>query len=62
MLAGDAVAGVFSREDYDRLQPDENLKTLNFEDDSIPLWERVGRARLAGLAVALVGLVLIGAR
>lgn len=46
LLARDAVAAVFDRDGYDGLRPEENLKTLNFEDDAVPLWERVGRARL----------------
>jgi hypothetical protein len=36
---------VYEREGFERLGPDEDLKYLNFEDDTRPLWERIGRAK-----------------
>jgi hypothetical protein len=38
---------VYDRDRYQKLSQDEaNLKTLNFEDDSRPLWERIRRAEI----------------
>jgi hypothetical protein len=30
---------------YQTLAPDENIRVLEFEDNTLPLWERIGRAR-----------------
>ncbi|MFN6531078.1 hypothetical protein [Nostoc sp. ChiSLP03a] len=40
------INSVYRRDDYNSMQVDENIKTLNFEDDSKPLWERIRRAEL----------------
>lgn len=40
------IEAVYLRDKYDRIQSDENIKTLNFEDDSTPLWERIRRAEI----------------
>ncbi|MEM7594873.1 MAG: hypothetical protein AAF383_25820 [Cyanobacteria bacterium P01_A01_bin.83] len=34
------------RDRYQALDFNDNIKTLNFEDDTKPLWSRIGRARL----------------
>ncbi|BAZ08870.1 hypothetical protein NIES4071_06760 [Calothrix sp. NIES-4071] len=40
------IGSVYLRDEYNRIQSDENVKTLNFEDDKKPLWERIRRAEL----------------
>jgi len=40
------VGLVYDADEYQRLKSDENLKTLNFEDDTRPLWERIRRAEI----------------
>lgn len=40
------VAWVYRRDDYLALQQDPNVKTLDFESDMVPLWQRVRRASL----------------
>ncbi|MBX7222572.1 MAG: hypothetical protein K1Y36_21675 [Blastocatellia bacterium] len=40
------VEAVYLKDEFERLQSDANLKTLNFEDDTVPLWKRVRRAKL----------------
>lgn len=40
------VRWVYHRDDYLALQHDENVKTLNFEADEVPLWHRIRRASL----------------
>jgi hypothetical protein len=37
---------VYRREDYDAIQQDANVKTLDFESDDVPLWQRIRRASL----------------
>ena len=41
-----AVDWVYRAERFRELRPDDNLKTLNFENDAAPLWERIGKAAL----------------
>ena len=41
-----AVEKVYLRDRYQELNLHANIKTLNFEDDTKPLWSRIGRARL----------------
>ncbi len=41
------VEMVYDKDQYQKLPSDEaNLKTLNFEDDTRPLWERIRRAEI----------------
>ncbi|WP_414569520.1 hypothetical protein [Nostoc sp. CCY 9925] len=40
------ISSVYLRDEYESLQSDYNIKTLNFEDDSKPLWERIRRAEI----------------
>jgi hypothetical protein len=40
----DLVAWVFVKEGFEALDLDSNLKTINFENDDLPLWERIGKA------------------
>lgn len=42
----DEVQWVFNRDEYIALQQDPNVKTLDFESDEVPLWQRVRRASL----------------
>jgi hypothetical protein len=35
------VGQVYLRDDYQRLSESDNIKTLNFEDDAVPLWKRI---------------------
>lgn len=42
----DAVDWVYRREDYQALQQDANVKTLDFNSDDVPLWQRIRRASL----------------
>ncbi len=37
---------VYRREDYQALQQDTNVKTLDFHSDDVPLWRRIRRASL----------------
>ncbi|WP_175916080.1 hypothetical protein [Burkholderia sp. BCC1638] len=37
---------VYRREDYQAIQQDANVKTLDFESDNVPLWQRIRRASL----------------
>ena len=37
---------VYRREDYQAIQQDTNVKTLDFESDDVPLWQRIRRASL----------------
>lgn len=37
---------VYRREDYQAIQQDANVKTLHFESDDVPLWQRIRRASL----------------
>lgn len=37
---------VFRRDDYRALEQDTNVKTLDFESDGVPLWQRIRRASL----------------
>ena len=38
------VDWVFARDGFVTLTLDDNLKTINFENDDVPLWERIGKA------------------
>jgi hypothetical protein len=38
-----------------RIKSDDNVKTLNFEDDTKPLWERIRRAELFAVTVQEFG-------
>jgi len=38
------VSWVFVANSFAKLTIDDNLKTINFEEDVLPLWERVGKA------------------
>ena len=40
------VDWVYDRDEYQRLATDENIKTLNFDNDAEPLWRRIRRAEL----------------
>jgi hypothetical protein len=40
------VNWVYRREDYQSIQQDPNVKTLDFESDDVPLWQRIRRASL----------------
>lgn len=40
------ICSVYIRDEYERVPEDENIKTLNFEDDSEPLWRRIRRAEI----------------
>ncbi|MBD2487168.1 hypothetical protein [Aulosira sp. FACHB-615] len=40
------ISFVYLRDEYERIQSDYNIKTLNFEDDSKPLWERIRQAEI----------------
>lgn len=40
------VDWVYRREEYVALQQDLNVKTLDFESDDVPLWQRIRRASL----------------
>ena len=42
----EAVGKVYVRDRYQALDFNENIKTLNFEDDTKALWSRIGRAKL----------------
>lgn len=44
--AREVIRYVYDNGEYQRQASDENVKTLNFEDDTRPLWERVHRADL----------------
>ncbi|MGT2430347.1 hypothetical protein ACU4HD_19530 [Cupriavidus basilensis] len=37
---------VYRQEDYQAIQQDANVKTLDFESDNVPLWQRIRRASL----------------
>jgi hypothetical protein len=37
---------VYRREEYQAIQQDTNVKTLDFESDDVPLWQRIRRASL----------------
>jgi len=38
------VNWVYDRDEFERSKPDENIRTLNFDDDNEPLWRRIQRA------------------
>ena len=40
------VDWVYRREEYLAIQQDSNVKTLDFESDDVPLWQRIRRASL----------------
>jgi len=40
----DLVQWVFEKDRFEAITLDGNLKTINFESDEIPLWERIGKA------------------
>ncbi|WP_441256798.1 hypothetical protein AB7Z32_40115 [Bradyrhizobium sp. 482_C4_N1_1] len=40
------VNWVYRRDDYLAIQQDPNVKTLDFESDDVPLWQRIRRASL----------------
>lgn len=40
------IRSVYLHEEYERVPEDENIKTLNFEIDSEPLWRRIRRAEI----------------
>ena len=42
----DAIKYVYLDDEYQRLSDDEYIKTLSFENDSEPLWRRIGRAKI----------------
>lgn len=44
--ANRAITGVFDKDAYEKLTYDDNVRTLSFEDDSSPLWQRIRRAEL----------------
>lgn len=37
---------VYRREEFNAIQQDQNVKTLDFESDTVPLWQRIRRASL----------------
>lgn len=37
---------VYRREEFDAIQQDQNVRTLDFESDTVPLWQRIRRASL----------------
>ena len=41
-----SVNWVYRREEYLAIQQDSNVKTLDFESDDVPLWQRIRRASL----------------
>lgn len=42
----ESVDWVYDWDEYEKLNADENIKTLNFDDDTEPLWRRIRRAEL----------------
>lgn len=40
------VDWVYRREEFKAIQQDQNVKTLDFESDTMPLWQRIRRASL----------------
>jgi hypothetical protein len=44
LKARERIDWVFDRDPFANLALDENLKTINFEEDKVPLWERIGKA------------------
>lgn len=40
----DLVDWVFVKDRFTTITLDDNLKTINFENDDVPLWERIGKA------------------
>ena len=40
------VDWVYRRDDFNAIQQDQNVKTLDFESDDVPLWQRIRRASL----------------
>lgn len=44
LKARELVDWVFNRDRFADIKLDENLKTINFEHDKVPLWERIGKA------------------
>ena len=40
------VDWVYRRDDFNAIQQDQNVKTLDFEADAVPLWQRIRRASL----------------
>ena len=42
----DSVRWVYLRDEYREMQRDENVRTLDFNDDTRPLWARIRRAEL----------------
>jgi hypothetical protein len=49
------ITSVYLRDEYNRIQSDDNVKTLNFEDDTKPLWERIRRAEIFAKTVREFG-------
>ena len=41
-----SVDWVYRRDDFKAIQQDTNVKTLDFESDEVPLWQRIRRASL----------------
>lgn len=37
---------VYRRDEFNAIQQDQNVKTLDFESDTVPLWQRIRRASL----------------
>ena len=44
LKAKELVDWVYVRDEFSDIRLDENLKTINFENDEVPLWERIGKA------------------
>ena len=44
LKTGALVEWVFMRDRFNAIVLDDNLKTINFENDEVPLWERIGKA------------------
>jgi hypothetical protein len=40
------VDWVYRREEFNAIQQDQNVRTLDFESDTVPLWQRIRRASL----------------
>jgi hypothetical protein len=46
-----SIGWVYRRDEYRALEQDTNVKTLDFESDDVPLWQRIRRASLFVLFV-----------
>ncbi len=44
LKAKELVDWVFVRDRFNTITLDDNLKTINFENDDVPFWERIGKA------------------